>query len=103
MLNKISDDLYEVLWPSMLIIENNGYSEISKINELLRPAINFWKAFNHKDFSLHYYEFIRLIILSSMKVFEKMGCQNKCKLEIERILQDCGISDKTDDLFNGIL
>lgn len=70
-----SENLYEVLWPAF-------DDDIS--NDLLCPAINFCIAYKNKDWGVHYYEFVKLVINSLLKFdtpreqIEKL-IQSKCK------------------------
>lgn len=75
-----NEKLYEILWPALEYIKQKESfqceQEIHKMPELLNPAYNLWKAYNHTPFSAHYFNFIELIIASTIKFFEK-----KCQLK----------------------
>ena len=63
-LKKIDDKkIYKILWPAFYYIENNGKSEISKFDDFFKPAVKFWKANNHKPYSIHYFNFLKFLIL----------------------------------------
>lgn len=65
------NNLYEILWPALLYIKQNGGQEYSKIDELLLPAYNLWKAYNHTLYSSQYFNLIELIIASTIQWFDK--------------------------------
>ena len=68
-------DLYEILWPALLYIKQNDPSlnkqEFSKISELLLPAYNLWKAYNHTLYASQYFNLIELIIASTIQFFDQ--------------------------------
>ncbi|MBR5959261.1 MAG: hypothetical protein IKZ99_12930 [Salinivirgaceae bacterium] len=66
-------DLYEILWPAFIYSPNK---DIDEMRQLLIPALNFWKAYNHKDYSSQYFNFIELIVASTIQFFDK-----KCQLK----------------------
>lgn len=63
--------LYEILWPAFIYSPNNNEQEIDEMRQLLIPALNFWKAYNHKDYSSQYFNFIELIVASTIQFFDK--------------------------------
>lgn len=69
------NNLYEILWPALLYIKQNESSlnqqEFSKISELLLPAYNLWKAYNHTLYASQYFNFIELIIASTIQFFDQ--------------------------------
>lgn len=75
-----SNNMYEILWPAIGFIKQNEVrqceQEIHKMYEIIVPAYNLWKAYNHTPFSAHYFNFIELIIASTIQFFDK-----KCQLK----------------------
>lgn len=64
------NELYEFLWTAFNYqIGNNSKNEIESFSSSLLPALNLWKAFNHYDFGIQYFEFIRLIIKGTIAHF----------------------------------
>ena len=70
-----NQNLYEILWPAMVYIKQNEpyqcAQEISKMYDLVIPAYKLWKAYNHTPYSAHYFNFIELIIASTIQIFDK--------------------------------
>lgn len=73
---------YEVLWPAFAYIDGNDVKlELSnQFEDLFMPAVNLWKAINHLDSGIHYYNFIKLIIQSTLHYFSA----NTSQLEIAK-------------------
>ncbi|MBU1207110.1 MAG: hypothetical protein KKH04_09320 [Proteobacteria bacterium] len=65
------DKGYEILWPAFAFIEGNDVKLelINQFGSLFRPAVNLWKAFNHLDSGIHYYNFLKLIVRSTLHYF----------------------------------
>ena len=89
---------YEVLWPAYHFIEQNGESELGKVEELLTPAANLWKAFNHTEYGPHYFALIDLIVAGALAFANVIGLRNDAKAWIERILDENGLSSKKEIL-----
>ncbi|HBD93583.1 MAG TPA: hypothetical protein DC057_05380 [Spirochaetia bacterium] len=94
---KISDNLFEVLWPSFSYIEENiGHEgerfEIEMINhfdEIFISSFNLWKYFlNNERLYSHYYNFMKLIILSTLNYSKKFNKLDLAKEYINRILDN---------------
>lgn len=68
--------LFEILWPNSIYFDENDCEiDIREIDSLLVPAINLWRAFGKIDkIGEHYYEFLRLIINSTLQYFKQKGC-----------------------------
>ena len=95
------NDMYEILWPALEYIKQNESfqckQEIQKMYEIIIPAYNLWKAYNHTPFSAHYLNLIELIIASTIKFYDKK-CQLKdyAKSEILKWMKDKEINNKID-------
>jgi hypothetical protein len=65
------DNNYEILWPAYAFIAgNDAESElINQFEDLFLPAVNLWKAYNHFDDGIHYYNFLKLIVRSTLHYF----------------------------------
>ena len=72
--------LYEILWPAFNYYKrcnpSNNELKIEEIKRLLDPTYNLWKAYNHTEYSNHYFNLIELIIASTIQFFDK-----KCQLK----------------------
>lgn len=96
-----NDKMYEVLWPALEFIVQNDVrqceQEIHKLHEMIVPAYNLWKAYNHTPFSAHYFNFIELIIASTIQFFDKK-CQLKdyAKSQINQWINNNDLKDKVD-------
>lgn len=94
-------DLYEILWPAFNYIKHSKPQhdklEIDEIRKMLKPTNNLWKAYNHMDCSIHYFNLIELIIASTIQFFDKK-CQLKelAKDEVSKWLKDNDMQDKID-------
>lgn len=82
------DNMYEILWPALKFIKQNEEDQckqemIQKMDKIIVPAYNLWKAYNHTPYSAHYFNFIELIIASTIQFFDKK-CQLK-EFAIEKI------------------
>lgn len=75
-----SSKMHEILWPALKYIRQIDIrqceQEIHKMYEIIIPAYNLWKAYNHTLFSSHYFNFIELIIASTIQFYDK-----KCQLK----------------------
>lgn len=92
-------NLYEILWPAMEYIKQNDIDqcaqEISKMYDLLVPAYNLWKAYNHTLYSAHYFNFIELIIASTIQLFDlKFGLKVHAKEVIKKWVTGNELKDK---------
>lgn len=92
-------NLYEILWPALEYIQQHESfqceQEISKMTDLLIPAYNLWKAYNHTPFSAQYFNFIELIIASTIQFFDKKcGLKDFAKSKIENWINSNEIKDK---------
>lgn len=92
---QLSDDNYEILWPAFYYIKNNPVEvECNKIHELIRPASNLWKAYNHLPFGVYYWEFLRLVVGASIKYFEIQGNKTNAEDLISKCFASVGLKDK---------
>ena len=92
-------ELFEILWPAFIYIESNeNETELQEFDKLFVPAVRLWKAYNHKEYGSHYYEFMRLIIKSTLVYFSDKNYQTQAENYISKVLEREGISDKINDL-----
>ena len=96
-----NNKMYEILWPALEYIKQNDIRqcelEIHKMYKIVVPAYNLWKAYNHTPFSAHYFNFIELIIASTIQFFDKK-CQLKefAKCKINDWINNNDLKDKID-------
>lgn len=84
-----NNKMYEILWPALIYIEQNKEHNIDEIHRVLNPAYNLWKAYNHMPYSYHYYNFIELIVASTIQFFDrKCGLKEVAKDEIKRLINN---------------
>ncbi len=73
-------NMYEILWPAFKYIKQRDpfllKKEIDKMSDIIEPAYNLWKAYKHMPFSAQYFNFIEMIIASTIQFFDK-----KCNLK----------------------
>lgn len=81
---------YELLWPAFHFNseDNCSNNELFKIGDLLRPALILKNAIRTPDVTIHYKCFVDLIIAGCYVNFEKVGCLDKAKDTISRIIAD---------------
>lgn len=97
-----SPNYFEVLWPAFHYTEvNESKTELPKFDDLFIPAANLWKAYNHKNFSQHYYELLTLIVKSSVVYFTDKDYQPAAKEYIAQTIYKCGLENKINDLLHG--
>ena len=66
------EKFFEILWPSFFFINDKKY-KIGKFNELFLPAFNLWNAYKDKTYGVHYYEFLNLIVKSTLAFANTIG------------------------------
>lgn len=104
---KISDNLYEVLWPSFSYIDENIGEDgerfdielLNNFDEMFISSFNLWKFFlNNEKLYYHYYNFMKLIILSTLNYSKKFNKLDVAKGHITKILDDNKIKLEINDL-----
>jgi hypothetical protein len=90
--------LYELLWTGFHYIPSNGQNEINSFYELFLPAVNLWKAYNHTQFSEHYFKFIELVVTGTLKVFEANGHIDIAISKVKEMIKAQGLEHKTAQL-----
>jgi len=92
---------FKLLWPSFIFMDQNDLKrEINKFDELFISATNLWKAFNHESFGIHYFEFIKLIIESTFRIYREKGLENFAKKYISKKIEEENIPKKKQVLLN---
>jgi hypothetical protein len=96
------DDVYEVLWPQALFIDDNPVAtEIQKIDEVFIQASNLFKAYGSRpDEGLHYFEFIKLISRSCLKYFEFRKDKSIAEKRLSILIDKQGLNHIKNDLFS---
>lgn len=96
-------NIFEILWPMIIYVDDNECDkELTEFNNLFIPAANLWEAFNHLDRAMHYYKFVKLIVLSSLKYFKYRGCLPLARNFISQAITNIGLDLKKDDLMNNV-
>jgi hypothetical protein len=90
--------LYELLWPAFHYIPTNGASEINRFYELFTPSVNLWQAYNHTPFSEHYFKFVELVVIGTIKIFEANGLKDSAVIKIKEMIKSIGLEHKTKHL-----
>jgi hypothetical protein len=102
---KISDEVYSYNWLVYAYIEQNNYeSEWTTFTEITNSAISLWKAFNHEQFGIQYYEFVKLSVRAFYIFVETYDTVNieKCKIKIEKYLKEKGMGIKIKDMLKNL-
>lgn len=95
---------FEILWPAVYYnfdnaIDNNNWGSVAnRFLDIFTPAANLWKAFNHEEFSIHYYKLLKLIVKSSLKYFRKQESFKEIKEYFIGIIEREGMGLKLNDL-----
>jgi hypothetical protein len=92
---------YEILWPSAIYLDGGDPNiELKSFDELFGPTVKLWQAFNHLEISLHYYNFIKLVVLSTIKYFKDKGMIKETKAYIEKAIDNSDIAYKKNELLS---
>jgi hypothetical protein len=91
-------DLYEILWPAIMYIHNNGPNDLQHFNEMFRSAINLWKGYNHTAYGIHYFNLMELIVASTLQYFDAIGCRDEAMKIVEKAIDTQGLKDKKSSL-----
>ena len=71
-INKIADNIYELLWPAYIYNKENG-KEIelnNNFNEIFQLAYRIWDIHKNEKYRYHYFNFMQLLIDSTVKFFD---------------------------------
>lgn len=91
-------EFYEILWPAIKYIPQNGFQDASSFHEMFTCAINLWKGYNHTPYSEHYFCFIELIVASTLQFFKAIGYKNEALDMIKEAIINKGLEDKLSSL-----
>ena len=74
-----TDYNYEILWPAYEFIANEDVNLelINKFEHLFLPAVDLRKAYNHFEDGIHYYNFLKLIVVGTLHYFSFNDCDLK--------------------------
>ncbi|RCW49795.1 hypothetical protein [Halanaerobium sp. ST460_2HS_T2] len=92
-------NLYKLLWPAFNYIKANNEDEIRKFDELFYPAVSLWKANNHKSYSMHYFNFLKLVVESSLRFFDNIGELSFAKNYISKQIKYKDLDNKIEELY----
>ncbi len=101
--DNLNSELYELYWPIFLFlnsVQDPKHVFEYTISKLLVSAIHLWQSLNHKKFSLHYYNFIKLIVRSVIRYCDNIGSPTLLDEELQKTLIKENMESKIDDLFN---
>ncbi|MBN8852403.1 MAG: hypothetical protein BGO55_01495 [Sphingobacteriales bacterium 50-39] len=85
---------FELLWPGFHYILSNGSRETNSFRDLFIPAVNLWRAHNHTASSEHYFRFVELVVMSTIKVFESAGMLQVSLQTIRQAITTAQLGDK---------
>jgi len=92
-------DRHELYWPLWNCNEDVDFSFNNEIWQLLEISILLWKAFNHFEVSMQYYNFIKLITKGFTRFYENDPVKHKtAKENVLSTLELNNLLDKKDDL-----
>jgi len=72
--------------------------ELNEFYKLFLPSINLWKAYNHTPYSEHYFKFVELVVLSTIKLFESMGLTDLAIKSVTEMIKQNGLENKIEQL-----
>ncbi len=95
--------LYEIYWTAFHFSETNDceFELINSFEALFGPAVKYWKENNHLKCSLHYYNFLKLIVKSTLRFYSFEPAElGQARNHISCSLKREGLENKTDDLMD---
>lgn len=93
------DELYELYWTNSIFLDQNEcFTNINEFDKHFIPAVNLWKAFNHFEYGIQYYEFIKLIINGTIQHYTAQDCGKIAIDYIKSSITSIGLEAKLDDL-----
>ncbi|MFN8358660.1 MAG: hypothetical protein U0264_01980 [Candidatus Kapaibacterium sp.] len=94
-------ELYEIYWTSSIYHDQNDPKlEIGDFSKLFVPAVNLWKALNHYDYGIHYFEYMKLIIKGTIQYFSTRNCEEMAIDYIKNTVEGFELGEKWEDLVN---
>jgi len=64
-------NLFDILWPAAHYFDAGPEADVvHKTRTFFSRATDLWKAFSHLEFGVHYYNFLKLVTISTQKYFE---------------------------------
>jgi len=91
-------DFYEILWPAIAYIPENGKIDMQHFHDMFTAAVNLWKAYNHTPNSEHYFCFVELIISSTIQFYTTLGYEKDVVEMVKKAIENKGLEDKIDSL-----
>jgi hypothetical protein len=90
---------YEILWPAAYYFDASNDADIkNKIHTLLLQASNLWIAFRHLEYGVHYYQFVKLIVRSTINYFKNSDKYEIIIKMVEDEIDRCSLSNYKQDL-----
>ena len=94
-----ADELYEIYWTTSVFFDQNDCRiDIREFDKHFIPAVNLWKAFNHLEYGIQYYEFIKLIVKGTLHYYRFKNCEQIAIDYIKDKVKSVGLEVKWDDL-----
>jgi hypothetical protein len=93
---KHKQGLYEILWPAIKYIPQNGIIELQHFHSMLTCAINLWLKYKDTEYNEHYWRFVELVILSTFQFFSSIGYEQECLDTIKKALHDKALDNIID-------
>lgn len=90
--------LYELLWPAFYYDTLNMKFDVNEFYELFLPAVNLWKANNHTPHSEQYFNFVELVVTSTLKIFDANGLKGIVISKVSEVIREVGLEHKTTQL-----
>jgi hypothetical protein len=91
-------ELYEILWPAIKYISENGIKDIDSFFDMFTSAVNLWQSYNQTQYSEHYFCFMELIVASTLQFYDEMGCREDALKVVTEAIKKMGLEDKISSL-----
>jgi hypothetical protein len=94
-----TDDLFEIYWTNSVFFDKNDcQTNLREFDKHFIPAVNLWKALNHLEYGIQYYEFIKLAIKGTLQYYHFRNCEPLAIDYIKEKLQLVGLETKWEDI-----
>lgn len=89
---------YEILWPAGCFKKDVNFDHLNyEFDRLLISAAISWKYFNHKQIGIHYYNFLKLVVISVLHYWKESHYKEASEF-VKGYLTRRGLQDKIEDL-----
>jgi len=96
LIEKLPDNnLFHILYPAYFHFgESDDQIAINSFIELFNPVVDFWKAYNHTSYSEYYFNFMKIIVRSTLRYFELRSNKELASNHIRKVIENQNLNDK---------